>query len=290
MSLLELFCDVDAFCVEFEPVLQRHLLPAHKPKRQRQRRLCLSEVMTILIWFHRSGYRTFKDFYTRFVLVHWQREFPGLVAYNRFVEFIPSALLALCAYLKSQMGRPTGYAFVDSTPLRVCHNARIHSHKVFAGLAQRGKSSTGWFFGFKLHLIVNERGDLLAVRVTPGNTDDRKPVPHLAQTLIGKLFGDKGYLSTPLTARLLRQGLHLVTRLKRGRKNRLMLLSDKLLLWRRGLIDSVIERLKQGCQIEHSRHRSVVNAFTHLMAGLVAYCHLPEKPSLHTLLPGILAA
>lgn len=290
MSLLELFCDVDAFCVRFEPVLLRPQLPGQKRPRQRKRRLCLSEVMTILIWFHRSGYRTFKDFYTKYVQAHLRAEFPGLVSYNRFVEFIPSALLALCAYLKTCLGQPSGIAFVDSTPLKVCHNARIHAHKVFARLAKRGKSSTGWFFGFKLHLIINERGELLAVRLTPGNTDDRKPVARLAADLIGKLFGDKGYLSEPLTAQLLEHGLHLITRIRKNMPNRLMLLADKLLLWRRGLIDSVIDRLKNGCQIEHSRHRSVFHAFTHLIAGLVAYCHLPEKPSLHTLLPSIQAA
>jgi len=290
MSLLELFCDVDTFCVAFEPWLDQNSLPADKPTRRRKRGLCLSEVMTILIAFHHSGYRTFKDFYTRQVLLEWQAEFPGLVSYSRFIEFLPGALLALCMYLQHKMGQPTGLAFVDSTPLKVCHNARIHQHKVFAGLAQRGKSSTGWFFGFKLHLIVNEGGELLSVHLTPGQVNDRKPVPLLARALSGKLFGDKGYVSQPLTAQLLGQGLHLLTRLKKGMKNRLMLLSDKLLLWRRGLIDSVIERLKNGCQIEHSRHRSPINAFVHLIAGLVAYCHLPQKPSLHTLLPGIMAA
>jgi len=290
MSLLELFVDVDTFCVQFLPRLQAHLLPEDKRRRNRKRSLCVSEVMTILIWFHRSGYRTFKDFYTRFVLVQWQSEFPGLVSYNRFVEFIPTALLGLCAYLKTCLGRPTGYAFVDSTPLKVSHPARVHQHTVFTGLANWGKSSTGWFFGFKLHLSINERGELLSVRISSGNVDDRTPVPDLTKDLVGKLFGDKGYVSKPLTRKLLARGLHLVTRLKKRMSNQLMLLSDKLLLWRRGLIDSVIARLKHGCQIEHSRHRSPSNAFVHLMAGLIAYCHMPEKPSLHTLLKGITAA
>jgi hypothetical protein len=289
MSLLELFCHVDDFCVRFLPDLHKQLLPDAKPKRNRKRSLHLSEVMTILIWFHRSGYRTFKDFYTRFVLVYWRSEFPGLVSYNRFVEFIPSALLALCAYLKTCLGRPTGYAFADSTPLKVSHPARVHQHKVFAGVAHWGKSSTGWFFGLKLHLTINECGELLCVRISAGNVDDRTPVPDLTKDLVGKLYADKGYVSKPLTRKLLARGLHLVTRLKKRMQNQLMLLSDKLLLFRRGLIDSVIDRLKNGCQIEHSRHRSVTNAFVHLIAGLVAYCHLPQKPSLQSLLPGIMA-
>lgn len=281
MSLLELFVSVDDFCVRFEPEFAAHLLETEKPKRNRKRSLCLSEVMTLLIWFHQSGYRTFKDFYTKHVLVTLRSEFPGLVLYSRFIEFIPSALAAVCLYLKQCLSKPTGIAFVDSTPLKVCHNARIHSHKVFAGFANRGKSSTGWFFGLKLHLTINERGELLSVRLTSGNVDDRVPVPALTPGMTGKLFGDKGYVSQPLVTRLLQRGLHLVTRLKKGMQN-------KLLLWRRGLIDSVIDRLKNGCLIEQSRHRSVTNAVVHILAGRIAYCHLPQKPSLETLLPGIL--
>lgn len=280
-SLLELFCHVDDFCVQFLPISQHFLLADGKPHRNRKRGLCLSEVMTLLIWFQRSGYRTFKDFYTKHVQVYLRAEFPGLVSYNRFVEFIPSALLCLCAYLKTCLGCCTGVNYIDSTPLAVCHNARIHCHRVFAGLAMRGKSSMGWFFGFKLHLVVNHQGDLLNLLLTPGNTHDTKPVGRLLTRLFGKVFGDKGYLSRAL-ADTLRQrlGIALVTRLRKNMDNVLMLLEDKVLLRKRGVIDSVIDCLKNECQIEHTRHRSVMNAFAHLVAGLIAYCHRPDKPSI----------
>jgi hypothetical protein len=157
-SLLEVFCDVDDFCQVFLPAWQR----------QRPRQLCLSEIMTILIAFHQSHYRTFKAFYTTQVLLHWRAEFPGLVSYARFVEFTPSALGPLCAYLRQCYGACTGTSFVDATALAVCHNRRIAQHKVFRDLAARGKTSVGWFFGFKLHLVVNDRGELLQVALTPG--------------------------------------------------------------------------------------------------------------------------
>jgi hypothetical protein len=155
-------------------------------------------MMTLIIYFHQSHYRTFKAYYTEHVLISLRAEFPGLVSYTRFVELMPSVLLPLSAYLGTCRGRCTGFSFVDSTPLAVCENPRIEHHRVFAGLAQRGKNSVGWFYGFKLHLVVNDCGELLACQLTPGNVDDRKPLSQMAQRLFGKLIGDKGYLSKRL--------------------------------------------------------------------------------------------
>ena len=231
-SLLELYCDVDDFCQQFLPIWNQHLLSSGQKHRQRARSLTISEIMTILIAFHQSHYRDFKAYYSEQVLKYWQAEFPGLVSYNRFVEYIPSVFMPLLVYLKACcLGQCSMISFVDSTPLYVCVNLRIHSHKVFAGLAGRGKSSTGWFFGFKLHLVVNDQGELLQFCVTPGNVDDRKPVPQLAKKLFGKLFGDKGYISQSL-AQDLRQLFNLqhITKLRANMKNQLMLMSDRLLL------------------------------------------------------------
>jgi transposase len=166
--------------------------------------------------------------------------------------------------------------------LVVCHTARIHQHRVFRVDARRGKTSVGWFYGFKLHLVVNDRGELLAFCLTPGNTDDRRPVPRLAHRLFGKLFGDKGYISAPLAERLLlEQGLRLVTRVRKNMRNVLMDLSDKVLLRKRALIETINDQLKNVCQIEHTRHRSPTNFLVHLFAGRIAYSHQPKKPSLH---------
>ena len=181
-SLLELFCHVDDFCKAFLPHWNKQLLSARRP-RGRRRSLCMSEIMTILIHFHQSNYRNFKAFYLEHVMTHLRNEFPGLVSYNRFVELIPSVIVPLTLYLRCAcLGTCTGITSIDSTTLAVCKNPRIHHHKTFAGLARRGKTSTGWFYGFKLHLVVNDRGELLDFMLTPGNVDDHSQAR--AQTLL----------------------------------------------------------------------------------------------------------
>ena len=288
-SLEELFCCVDDFCQAFEPQWERQLLGNGLQRRKRSRSLCLSEVMTILIGFHQSCYRNFKTYYQEWVLCHFQADFPGLVSYGRFVEWMPSALLPLCAYVRSCFGVCRGISFMDSTSLKVCHNRRISQHKVFNNLAARGKTSVDWFFGFKLHLVVNDRGELLNFVLTPGNTDDRTPVPKLLQQLFGKVFADKGYISQKLAKQLLEStGVQLFTKFKRNMKNRLMPLTDRLLLRKRTIIETIIDQLKNISQIEHSRHRSPVNCLVNIVCGLIAYCHQPKKPSIaldHNLLP-----
>ena len=281
-SLLGLFCDVDDFCQAFLPIWSQQLLASGAQIRQRPRSLTISEIMTILIAFHQSYYRNFKAYYLEQVMKNWHSEFPGLVSYNRFVEYIPSALVPLIIYLRTYcLGQCSGISFIDSTSLDVCLNQRIHTHKVFAGLAERGKTSTGWFFGFKLHLVVNDAGELLQFCITPGNVDDRKPVPHLAEKLFGKLFADKGYISQSLALDLLKMfNLQLVTKLRSNMKNKLMLWTDRILLRRRAIIETIIDQLKNISQIEHTRHRSFQNFFVNVLCGLIAYCRRPVKPSL----------
>jgi hypothetical protein len=279
VDILPLFCDIDDFCLLFEPLWQQRLLETRQ--RRRASALCLSEVMTIITLFHASSYRNFKAYYTEQVLKQYAWAFPRLVSYGRFVELMPSALVPLCGYLQSRKGRCSGISFIDSTSLKVCHNRRIHAHKVFAGCARRGKTSVDWFFGFKLHLVINDCGELLSLRLTPGNTDDRRPVPELVKGLFGKLFGDRGYVSQPLFETLYDEGLQLVTRLKTRMRNRLLPLLDKIMLRKRAIVESVVDQLKNISQIEHSRHRSVANCFVNLLGGLIAYTWREKMPSLN---------
>jgi hypothetical protein len=281
MTLLQMFCDIDDFCLWFMPLWKQRMLSSGLRKRDRQGQLCPSEIMTILIWFHRSNYRTFKHFYQDYVCVALRQEFPHLVSYARFIALVPSVCVPLCAYLMTRRGPCTGIAFVDATSLAVCHNRRIASHKVFHDLAARGKTSVGWFYGFKLHLMINDRGDLLVFLVTAGNIDDRTPLPRMVHELFGKLFGDKGYISQKLFERLLDQGVQLITRIRKNMKNRLMSVLDKVLLRKRSLIETVNDQLKNISQIEHTRHRSVTNYFMNLVAGLIAYTYQEHKPSLN---------
>jgi len=281
MSVLELFCHVDDFCRSFEPKWHTRCLASGAQRRNRARELALSEIMTILILFHQSHYRTFKAFYTEHVCVDLRGEFPHLVSYTRFVEFFPSALVPLVVYLHSCLGACTGVSFVDSTRLAVCHNRRIQQHRVFRGLAERGKTSVDWFFGFKLHLVFNDQGELLTLTLTPGNIDDRAHVPVFAKQLFGKLFGDKGYLSAPLVKQLKSLfGIELITPLRKNMKKIERPLLDTLRLRKRAIVETIIDQLKNISQIEHTRHRSPVNFLVNLLCGLIAYCHQPKKPSL----------
>jgi len=223
MSLLELFVSVDDFCQDFLPVWEARQLEDGSKKRLRRGQLSVSEIMTIIIHFHQSQYRNFKAYYTEHVCQHLCSEFPNLVSYERFVTLMPSVLGPLSAYLRSLYGHCHGISFIDSTALSVCDNHRIHAHKVFAGVADRGKGSMGWFFGFKLHLVVNDRGQLLACQIAPASTDDRKPVPELCKRLFGKLIADRGYISQALFEQLLETfDLQLITKLRKNMKNRLM--------------------------------------------------------------------
>jgi len=271
ICIYNLFYDVDNFCNEFEPVLNKSLIDEGKKQRIKESSLSLSEVMTIVILFHSSNYRHFKAYYTEYVIKYMEQYFPGLVSYNRFVELMQTALLPLCCYLQTRKGRVTGISFIDSTPIIVCNNRRAHSHKVFKELAKWGKNSVGWFYGFKLHIIINECGELLAFKLTPGNTYDRKPVPDMTGRLSGKIFGDRGYISQKLFEDLFEKGIQLLTKIRKNMKNRLIPLIDKILLRKRAVIESVNDQLKNISQIEHTRHRSIANFMVNLISGLIAY-------------------
>ena len=283
-ALVSIFCDVDDFCKEFEPEWRKILIEnqddqliADKKRRNRRPELSLSEAITIIILFHKTGYRTFKDYYTRLVC-EWKKYFPKLMSYSRFVSLMKTCLFPLFVFSQGCMGKCTGISFVDSTILTVCHARRINSHRVFKKMAKRGKTSTGWFYGFKLHIVINDVGEILAYMLTSGNVDDRAPVSVLSKNLIGKLFGDKGYISQELFLKLYEMGLEIITRLKINMKNKLMSIIDKILLRSRGVIESVNNKLKSGCQIEHHRHRSRWNFLVNLIAGIIAYAYDPAKP------------
>jgi hypothetical protein len=259
------------------------MLASGERQRIKSSRLSLSEVMTIIVMFHSSSYRNFKDYYLHHISKYYHQEFPGLVSYTRFVELQAKALLPLCYLMLCIKGQCSGIAFIDSLMIAVCHNRRINSHKVFAGVAKRGKSSVGFFYGFKLHLVINDVGQILAFRLTPANVSDRVPVPALTKDLFGKLIGDRGYISSQLFELLFEQGLQLITKIRKNMKNKLMPMPmlDKILLRKRAIIESVNDQLKNISQIEHSRHRSLANFLVNIIAALLAYSFKDRKPSLN---------
>lgn len=280
-NLDAIFVDVDDFCLLFEPQWHAHLIETGEKQRIKPSRLSTSEVMTILIAFHHSGFRDFKTYYTQFVSRYWHQYFPGLVSYTRMLKLLQSVLPALCSYLKKRFEKPTGVAFIDSTTLKVCHNMRIPRHKVFADMAQRGKGTMGWFYGFKLHLIMNDEGGLLAVKVTQGNVDDRKPVLDMVDNVSGSLYADKGYVSNSLKQALVERDINFVTGQRSNMKPQPISDWDKAMLSKRFIIETVFDQLKNMAQIEHSRHRSCVSFMVNLMAGLIAYTFQAKKPSIN---------
>ena len=279
MDLTEIFCKADDFFKEFEPKFKEHLIQDGR-KRNRFPEMSISEMMTIMIIFHQSGYRNFKGFYQSHVQIHLKKEFPILVSYSRFIQLMPRVIIPFLAFLQSIKGKVTGISFVDSTSIAVCKNKRINRNKVFKGLATRGRTTMGWFFGFKLHIIVNDKGDLVSWKLTKGHVDDRKPVPVMAKNVKGKLFADKGYISQPLFKELFGKGTHLITNIRSNMKNKLLPLIDRIILKKRFIIETINDQLKNISQIEHSRHRSPLNFLVNLMAALSAYQLKPKKPSI----------
>lgn len=282
MEQVAIFCDVDDFCKAYEEYCM-HSLMMEKKKIVPRTRMALSEIMTILIMFHLSGYRTFKWYYQKHVIQHQKKDFPNLVSYNRFVEIMEYALVPLILYIvRASFVKCSGISFVDSTPIKVCDNHRIRTNHVFSKYAKRGKSSMGWFYGFKLHLIINDKGEILSFCLTSGNVDDRDEsvMDSLTKEIFGKLFADRGYISQKLFEKLLKRDITLITRAKKNMKNKLMDLYDRLMLRKRTVIESVNDFLKNICEIEHSRHRSITNFLVNLLSALAAYSLLPKKPSI----------
>ena len=269
------------FVKPFYPHWEKTQIENGEKKRRKKRCISPSEIITLIVYYHQSGYDTFKWFYLRYLPKNLSKAFPKVPSYNRFIELLPDIIGPLTAFMQTRCGRSEGIAFVDSTPLCVCKNIRIPRHKTFKDMAQRGKSSTGWFYGFKLHIIVDDRGEILSFSITKGNVDDRKPVPKLAKNLIGKLFGDRGYISKKLTELLATDDVELITTLKKNMKPRVIAAFDALLLRKRSIIETINDQLKNIFQLEHSRHRSLTNYMINIVACLVAYSYQEKKPALN---------
>jgi len=279
-KIINIFYLVDEFCQHFDQSIKDHSL-GNQPRRKP--RMSTSEVITLMILFHYGSFRNMKHFYMHYAQTHLRHLFPNTVSYNRFVELMQSAALPMTLFLKSQcLGDGTGISFIDSTPIRVCKNKRIKRNRVFKGIATTGKSTMGYFHGFKLHLVVNDKGQILNFVITQGHVDDREPLKNQSfiKSLKGKLYADKGYISKTLTQVLFLDGLHLITSIRNNMKNVLMELKDKILLRKRSVIETINDELKNICQVEHSRHRSFNNFITNLILGLIAYTFFVKKPAI----------
>lgn len=284
-NIIEIFCFLDEFCKYFEPELKKRAISTSgKLHRNRLGRMSDSEIMTVLVLFHTSRFRDLKSFYLGYICQHRRKEFPHVISYNRFVERQAKVGLHLLLFFQTcALGKCTGISIIDSTPLVSCHIKRMHMHKTMRGWAQKGKCTMGWFYGFKLHLVINDKGEIIQWQLTPGNCDDREPLKNkkFTERLFGKLFADRRYISQDLFEGLFVDDIHLVTKIRRNMKNSLMSLYDKIMLRKRSVIETVNDELKNVCHIEHTRHRSIDNFASNLFAGLIAYNLLPKKPEMN---------
>lgn len=285
-KVTEFFVKMDDFCKEFASQLENRpfLEDSLANRRNRKGKLSDSEMMSIYLLFHFGQFTNFKHFYNQYVCKHLIDLFPDLISYERFNARQDRILLPLMLYLKYRgLGKSRGINYIDSTLLRVCHIKREKQHRVFKGIATKGKSTMGWFFGFKLHLIINDKGELLSFYLTKGNVDDRNIQLMTAMTkeVFGKLFGDKGYISKALAELLFQDGIQLITKVRKNMKKQNLSDVDAILLRKRALVESVNDELKNICKVEHTRHRSVKGFLVNLIAGLTAYCFFPKKPSLN---------
>ncbi len=278
--LVEIFCEVDDFYTAFFPQWKAYLIGSGASPRGPQPGLCASEIITLLLVLHGSRFKYLKNFYHGPMGEVLRRYFPAMPCYERFVTIQKSVFIPLMFFLFSRRGQKTGVYYIDSTALPVCHNRRIRRHKTFAGLAERGKTSMGWFFGFKLHLVFNDLNEIVALKLTSGNISDTRPVPSLTKHLLGKLFGDKGYLGKELAAQLLRRGLTLFTRVRKNMKSLPISMTDKRLLNARHMAETIIGSIKAFSSLNLPKHRSPINAFLHILAAVTAYQLNPIKPNI----------
>lgn len=281
IQLTSIFCFVDDFCKKILPELKKSLIGDGRKTRVRTDCLSESEIITILLWFNLSGFNCFKHFYLSYQQ-NLRQPFPRIPCYERFVILQKKSFMMTNILLKflTSSSRKTDVYYIDSTFLEVCKNQRIYRHKTFKGLAARGVSSCGWFYGFKLHLITNHLGEVVSFAITKGNVSDQNMTQKLAKNLSGFLFGDKGYLSAKTAAELLKHGLHLITKVRQNMKPKPISETNKFLLKKRGIIETIFGQLKDFRHLVHTKYRSKINYFTNVLSSLLAYMLNPNKPAI----------
>jgi len=283
-KLTQIFIDCDDFMKDFQPWFVHHGIGgAASPVSK----LSGSEIITICIAYHFSRYDCFKSFYRQMVEKQLKPYFPDIPSYPRFVSLRKHCLLEMSLFLVSRMSLPGQQAnFIDSKQLPSCHIKREKNHKTMKGLASKGKTSTGWFFGLKLHLVINQYAQLCNFMLTGGRVSDNngKALKTLFKRLKGLFFGDKGYL-TKLKGWLSERGVYLVTKARKNMRHRKLALSEKHYLRHRGIIETVFGLLCFQADIDHARHRSQKGMVMNLFSGLLAYTYFDALPRLKMYAP-----
>jgi hypothetical protein len=284
--LINIYVEVDDLLKAFEnwnksKALDTLYCPTRLPD------LSPSEIVTIVVAYHLSGYKCFEYYYRECILKTCLSCFPQAPTYQRFVSYTGKVLplLLLVLLFKCSESQRTGYYFIDSKKLEVCHIKREHTHKVFQDFARKGKGSTGWFYGLKVHLVINHLGEVVSFLLTPANTADNNHsvLLSLLQGLQGKCCGDKGYFTT-LFEHFYSQGMQVLVKPKRNMRPLPAFAPEVQLLKQRPIIESVNDILATVCNVEHSRHRNALHGLSNILSALIAYQYLPYKP--HLFIPG----
>lgn len=284
-KMIELYIEIDDLYQEYlsYQCTQSSSLFTQVSSTRKPRMIGL-EVATILVCYHLSGYKNFEYYYKQVIQGSYKSYFPNSLSYSRFVCLISRALplLVLWSLHSCAKSLRTGYYFIDSKKLQVCHLKREKQHTTFKEFARKGKTSTGWFYGLKIHLVINHLGEIVSFIFTPGNVADnnQKLLQLLLKDLNGYVVGDKGYY-TKLFQTFYEQGLHLVLRPKK--KMKALPIDPKLvsLNKQRAVIESVNDILMTVCDIEHTRHRNPINALCHMIGAIIAYQSLKNKPNVY---------
>ncbi len=244
----------------------------------RNHKLTPAELLTISLYRFVTKQQDFKTYYG-FLKGYHAREFPQLPHYSQVLRYqkqllpFESLLLSLLmAMNRSNFKNAKEYLmFVDGSEIPVCTNKRIFTHKVSRIIAQRSKSSKGWFYGFRLHILCDRKGNLLGIKITPGNIDERKMVLKLIKDLQGILVADAGYISSELQKKLSGLNVWFLTGVKKNQK-KLMTKANHLLLKARQRVETTIGVLKQRLGLVTSLPRSVPGYQVHYVLVCLAYC------------------
>jgi hypothetical protein len=289
--LLQLFCitsDLVDFILANTPqfAIQKKIVGRH-------RNLKIAEAITISLYRYTLPHTTFKHFYA-FMRNYHGAEFPNLPHYSNMLllqkhlfPFVSRMSGILIGINRSAFkNKKVRLMFIDGSDLPVCTNKRIFTHKVAKEAAARGKSSKGWFYGFRIHILCDDGGNLLGVKITPGNVDERTQVKKLVGDITDTtLVGDTGYLKKTLGEELYKSNnVWFLTGVKKVMK-KLMTKENHTLLKARQLVETVIGSLKFRGGMPNSLPRSIKGYQVHFVMTLLAFTIFGSMQAL-PLLPG----
>lgn len=280
-QLYLIFSESIEFCHAFENNYYTFLKMAGFKKRLRRSRMELAELLTMQIWFHFSGFKNFKKYYKDYVLKHFKDCF-FLVSYAQYNKMANEIPFLLDLFLKSRLKKNDSIFFIDATSLAICHPVRARHNQVFAKEASFGYSTLhGQFFGFKLHLIVNHKGEIANYALSSANHHDSQYMIDLSKGLEGLLCGDKAYISDERRQKLAKQNLKLLTETRKNMHYKNIFCGiEKFIMGHRNLIEAVFNKLKNVFHIQTNRSRSVCGFMTHCISALLAYTFDPKKPAI----------